>query len=180
VVLARLRLGRRAISRSCLSADLPWSDIDIVVGLDILRQTSLTIDYERSKVVFGGPSVSQASASLDNEEGLLVVPVTLDDLTVRLAVNTGAHLTAVYSKSVNSWEKRAIAERRVKVARSGGFVTARQITLRSMEIAGRRISRPSLAILETENSSTKIDGVLAIVGLKRIHFDFERHILSVQ
>ncbi|RPJ58584.1 MAG: hypothetical protein EHM23_01765 [Acidobacteria bacterium] len=182
VLVRDLRLGRRVITRSCLASDLPWKDIDIVVGVDILRRTALTIDYESLKLVFGATSISQAAVALEDTEGLLVVQVMMNGQTIRLAVDTGAHLTAVYQKSVESWGKRVIGEKRVKVAHSGGFVQARQVTLSSLEIGGTGISRPTVAILETENANSRIDGFLgtASLGLKRIHFDFQGQALSVE
>jgi len=182
VLLRELQLGRRVITRSCLAADLPLKDIDIVVGLDILRGTSLTIDYEKSKVVFGGSSASQASVVLENEQDLVIVPVTINGQTVRLAVDTGAHSTVVYRKSAESWGKRIIGEKRVKVAHSGGFVQARQVTLSILKIGGMAIERPTLSILETENRTSKIDGFLAAasLGVTRIHFDFQRQAFSIE
>jgi predicted aspartyl protease len=180
VVLKGLQLGRRLITRPCLAGDLPWGDIDIVVGVDILRQSSLTIDYEKSKLVFGGASLSEATVALENEQGLPVVPVTIKGLTVRLVVDSGAHLTSVYRESVDSWGKNAIHEKWVRVAHGGGLVPARKMAVPSVEFAGLRISQPRVVILEAENSKFNIDGFLgtASLGLKRIHLDFERRVLS--
>jgi len=99
-----------------------------------------------------------------------------------MAVDTGAHLIAVYRKSVEGWGKRVIGEKQVKVAHSGGFIEARQITLASLEIGVAKISRPAVAILETDNPGSKIDGFLgtASLGLKRIHFDFQGQVLSIE
>jgi len=45
VVIDGLLLGGRIITRSCLAADLPRDDIDIILGLDVLRGTSLRFSY---------------------------------------------------------------------------------------------------------------------------------------
>ncbi|RPJ60078.1 MAG: hypothetical protein EHM23_11750 [Acidobacteria bacterium] len=182
VLVRELGLARRVITRSCLAADLPWKDIDIVIGLDILRGSSLTIDYENSKLVFGGPGAGEAATAFESQEGLVVVPVVMNGQTLRLAVDTGAHLIAVYRKSVQGWGKRAIGEKRVKVAHSGGVIEAREITVPSLEIGAAKISRPAVAILETDNPASKIDGFLgtASLGLKRIHFDFDRQAFSIE
>jgi predicted aspartyl protease len=182
VILRDLQLGHRLITRSCLAADLPLKEVDIVIGLDILRGTSLTIDYERSKVVFGGAGINKTPVALESEEALLVVPVTINGQIVRLAVDSGAHLTAIYRKSVASWaQQRFLGEKSVRVAHSGGFVPARQITVPSLQIGGTEIGRPTLVILETENARSKIDGFLApaSLGLNRVHFDFQQGTLSI-
>ncbi|RPI21094.1 MAG: hypothetical protein EHM61_25590 [Acidobacteria bacterium] len=182
VLVRELGLGRRVITRSCLSADLPWKDIDIVIGLDILSGASLTIDYERDLLVFGAAGVTEGSTPFESQEGLLVAPVAMNGRTLRLAVDTGAHMIAVYRKSVEDWGKRVIGEKRTKVAHSGGFIEAREITLPSLEIGTAKISRPAVAILQTDNPNSKIDGFLgtASLGLKRIHFDFQRQALSIE
>jgi len=183
VLLRELRLGRRLITRSCLSADLPWKDIDVVIGVDILRGGSFTIDYASSRLMFGGAGASEAAATaFESQEGLVVITVVLNGQTLRLAVDTGAHLIAVYGKSVEGWGKRVIGEKQVKVAHGGGFIEARQITLPSLEIGAARISRPAVAILEADNPNSKIDGFMgtASLGLKRIHFDFQRQNLWIE
>jgi len=182
VLVRELGLGRRVITRSCLSADLPWKDIDIVIGIDILRGASLTIDYETSKLVFDGPGGSEPRAAFKSQEGLVVVPVVMNGQTLRLAVDTGAHLIAVYRKSIEAWGQRVHGEKRVEIAHGGGFTEARQITLSSLEIGAAKISRPIVAILETDSPNSKIDGFLgtASLGLKRIHFDFQRQALSIE
>ncbi len=183
VLVRELGLGRRVITRSCLSADLPWKDIDMVIGIDILRGASLTIDYKRSRLVFDGSGASEAAATaFESEEGLVVVPVVMNGQTLRLAVDTGAHLIAVYRRPVEGWGKRIMGEKRTKVAHSGGFVEARQIVLPSLEIGAAKISRPVVAILEADNPNSQIDGFLgtASLGLKRIHFDFERQNLWIE
>ncbi|RPI26877.1 MAG: hypothetical protein EHM61_10385 [Acidobacteria bacterium] len=181
VVVRELQLGRRLITRSCLAADLPWNDIDIVAGLDILRATSLTIDYEGSNLVFGARSRNEASVVLEDAEGLLVVPSTIGGQTVRLAVDTGAHSTVIYQKSAGGWGRQARGEKQVLLAHSGGRVPARQITVPDLRIGNRVISHPTVVILEAGSGKSRLDGFLATVALgsKRIHFDFERKALSL-
>lgn len=182
VIVRELGLGRRVITRSCLSADLPWKDIDIVIGVNILRGTSLTIDYERSRLLFGDLGASEAATAFESREGLVVVPVSLNGRTLHLAVDSGAHLIAIYPRSTEGWGKRVIGEKRVELAHSGGFIEARQITLPSLQIGSIGINRPTVAILETDNPNSKIDGFLgtASLGLKRIQFDFQRQALWIE
>jgi len=182
VILRDLRLGRRVISRSCLAADLPWEDIDIVIGLDILRRSSFTIDYESSKLVFGDQPATGQRVPFRSEEGLLVVPVGMKGQTVRLAVDTGAHLATVYAPAVQNWGKRAIDEKLVKVAHSAGSVTGRQMTLSAVQIGTLELSRVSVVVLQVEKPGSGVDGFLgtASLGLARIHLDFQNQVLSVE
>jgi predicted aspartyl protease len=182
VILRDLHLGHRVISRTCLAADLPWEGIDIVVGLDILRGTSLTIDYQSSKVVFGGRPVTAQTVALESDEGLLVVPVTMNGKTLRLAVDTGAHLSAVYEQRGDNWRKVAIGQKWVSVAHSGGFVQARQFTLSTARIETVELSRLTVVVLESENRSSRIDGFLSTssLGVKQIHLDFHNRAFSLQ
>ncbi|MFB3902350.1 MAG: retroviral-like aspartic protease family protein [Acidobacteriota bacterium] len=182
VFLEKLQIGRRTITRSCLAADIPWDGIDIILGLDVLRQTSLTIDYENSKLLFGAASFKQPSAGLEEEEGLFVVPVTMNGQTMRLAVDTGAHLTVIYQASWTAGNQRGWDEKMVKIAHTGGTVVARQHTRFDLQIGQTRVGRTSLAVLAAGSGDSSVDGFLgtACLGLKRVHLDFELQALSIE
>ncbi len=182
VVIDGLRLGGRIITRSCLAADVRRDDIDIVLGLDVLRGTSLTIDYEHSKLRFGASSPKEQSAVFKEEEGLLVVPVTLNGKTMRLAVDTGAHITVLYQESCPVGNRRTQDEKLVKIAHSGGSTVARQFTLYDLQVGEAWIGRTSLAVLTVGNKESTIDGFLgtANLGLKRVHLDFELQALRIE
>jgi predicted aspartyl protease len=182
VVIDDLRLGGRIITRSCLAADLGRDDIDIILGLDVLRGTSLTIDYEHSKLRFGASSSKAQSAVLEEEEGLLVVPVTLNGKTMRLAVDTGAHITVIYQESCPVGNRRTQDEKLVTIAHSGGATVARQFTLYDLQVGEAWIGRTSLAVLTIDNNQSTIDGFLgtASLGLKRVHLDFELQALRIE
>ncbi len=182
VVIDELRLGSRTITRSCLTADLRRDDIDIILGLDVLRGTSLTIDYEHSKLRFGASSSQEQSAFFEEEEGLLVVSVTLNGKTMRLAVDTGAHITVIYQGSWPVGNRRTQDEKLVKIAHSGGSTVARQFTLSDLQVGEAWIGRTSLAVLTIDNNQSTIDGFLgtASLGLKRVHLDFELQTLRIE
>jgi len=180
VVVRDLQLGSRVISRSCLAADLPLNNIDVVIGLDILGRSSFTIDYENSKLVFEDQPVAGPKVPFRNEEGLLIVPVSMSGETIRLAIDTGAHLTAVYAGAVKSLDKRALDEKLVKVAHSAGTASGRQITLPTVQLGATELDRLPIVLLQAKKPGS-VDGFLgtASLGLARLHLDFGNQVLSL-
>ena len=68
---------------------------DVVLGADILASTAVTIDYGARDVWFGAVATPAGAATIpmEFENFVPVVPVTLNDLTTRLAVDTGDQST---------------------------------------------------------------------------------------
>ena len=53
VLLPGLQFGPIKTSLLCFVAALPWSGVDAIIGLDLLRQNNFTIDFESKKISFG-------------------------------------------------------------------------------------------------------------------------------
>ncbi|RPJ87588.1 MAG: hypothetical protein EHM18_00375 [Acidobacteria bacterium] len=182
VVLRQLHLGRRVISRPCLAAELPWKEVDILVGLDILRSASLTVDYQKRKVAFGQAFAAGQPVPLEIVQKLIVAPVRLYGLTLRLVVDTGALSPVVHEKRVEAWGQQTLGQKRVKLSHGGGTMKARQVTLPDGQIGGLEFADIVIHILPGEHSNPSIDGFLgpASLGLETIHLDFERQTLYVE
>jgi len=182
VVLRQLHLGRRVISRPCLAAELPWKEVDILVGLDILRTASLTIDYQKRKVAFGQGFAAGQPVPFEIVQKLVVAPVKLHGLTLRLVVDTGALSPVVYEKSVEAWGQEVSGQKRVKLVHGGGTMKARQVTLPDGQIGGMELADIGVFILPNQDGNPATDGFLgpASLGLETIHLDFERQALYVK
>jgi len=181
VVLRQLHLGRRVISRPCLAGELPWKEVDILVGLDILRTASLTVDYQKRKVAFGQAFAAGQRVPFEIVQKLVVAPVKLHGVTLRLVVDTGALSPVVYQKRVEAWGE-ALGQKRVKLVHGGGTMKARLITLPAGEIGKVEFADIAVHILPDEHSNPAIDGFFGpgSLGLERIHLDFESQAFYVK
>jgi len=182
VVLRQLQLGRRRISRPCLAADLPWKEVDILIGLDILRATSLTIDYAKRKVAFGAGFGAGQPVFFQNEQNLAVVPVTMAGVALRLVIDTGAHLPVVYEMRVEGWGEKVPGQKRAKVVHGGGTMQAMRVTVSEAQIGEKRLTDLGVLVLPNKNSHPALDGFLgtASLGLNRIHLDFAHQALYLE
>lgn len=64
--------------------------IDAIVGLDLLRLESVTLDYRARKVIFGVPSRLKRARGMESKLPYLSVKANIGGHTVRLLVDTGA------------------------------------------------------------------------------------------
>ena len=75
--VSNIQLGRISESRACLVADLPW-DVDILIGLDLLRLQNFTIDYETQSLSFGGVRLLESRAPFEPDSSLVIVLMKLE------------------------------------------------------------------------------------------------------
>ena len=75
------------------------TQVDAVIGLDLLRLSSFSIDYETHRVTFG-PVTSSSGVPMDIGDFCLTVQLIVGESKIRLLVDTGAQALVFYEDRV--------------------------------------------------------------------------------
>jgi hypothetical protein len=81
-------------------ANLARIHFDILMGMDILQQFYLKIDYPAKEVTFSDEPMQlegSTGVSLDNQPGRIIMPIEMDGNTLNVAIDTGARISYIKS-----------------------------------------------------------------------------------
>lgn len=150
---------------------------DLVVGMDVLRRASFTIDYQRRTIEFAPPRAMAHGAALAPNPRLRFALVDSNVLgkKIRLQVDTGFNGLLVYRDRLGGIAVPQDTGARVAgVAQTSGVRTVQspQVLLGNWEAA-----HVPVAVMEgAPRDFTDFDGLVGprFLGAKRVAFDFER------
>ena len=181
VVLSGLRLGPILTSLPCIVLDLSDWDVDVIIGMDLLRRNNFTIDYRSKTIRFGARDHLDSAANFEIDGSRLVVSVQLDGQPLRLCVDTGATTLTVHRSRVKSWKRRIPRGRPIRFDHVAGTSHGMKVRLEEVQIGPSTWRGVNAFVLDTpRRPDSKSDGVLgfAALGLERIYFDFESNTVS--
>jgi aspartyl protease len=184
VVLPSLRLGPVLVhSLPVLAEDLTAYQnalgcrVDAIVGLDVLRKSSFTLDYKHKELRFGPIESLPFSAPFDTDKPVVTILMRLQGSPFRLVVDSGGpDLMFFRSRIPNAINFETLGEEKVADA-SGSF---RRSRVRISEVSlGQEKIGPQIAFIadDRKDEGDNFDGVLGVRGphFLKIAFDFERH-----
>jgi hypothetical protein len=146
--------------------------VDAIVGVDVLRTRSFSLDFKERVIRFGAPPRLRHRASFSTHPFLLVLAGRIEGRTVRLAVDTGASHLALFETNP--------AGGRAATDLTGSAAVAIR-TLRLVTIGDWHARGVIAMALQTKGGpETGTDGIisLATLGARYVRFDFERHELA--
>jgi predicted aspartyl protease len=157
--------------------------VDAVIGLDLLRSSSFSLDYSAKKVVFGPGDVSKFSVPMRSDRICLTVEVQIDGRPFRLLVDTGLKGLVLYEERVSNRIPSMRIVREINGVSMGGQVQSRLAVLPRVFLDRTELDpRAFLVKAPPGNSLLGIDGYLGTEALRarRIDFNFETNMLSWQ
>lgn len=148
--------------------------IDALIGLDILADANLIIDYEHRMLAFGDSVLEPANtATFEPGYRFVVVPLILNQKPVHVAVDTGAfglvlfqnHLGHTVSNVVHSGGEFEGIEGEIDMEQAEEVVS-----VGSTELGARHV------FLARGPKTAQFDGLLGVsaLGARRVSFDFQR------
>lgn len=154
--------------------------VDAVIGLDLLRLSSFSIDYDVRKIFFG--PVNRASGVPMNSDPLcLNVQLAVGDGWLRLVVDTGAQALVLYEGRVLGRIGQFSIVGETDGSSVGGYVHAKRATLARARLGTTDLDKSVFLVkAPPENVLPGIDGYLGTDTLKarRIDFNFETNTLA--
>lgn len=146
---------------------------DLVLGLDVLRQSSFQIDFRSRRIHFGRNQEPEISVPFVPNVPYAVVEVSIDGHSEKLLLATGADSLAVFADRLPN-DGQSL--RTVGVGRDvSGSVPFTQLTVNQV-LLGTSIVCGAPVFSIPAMPESRYDGSLAprVLGASKIYFDFER------
>jgi predicted aspartyl protease len=155
--------------------------VEGLIGLDVLRLRSFSIDFQRRKVNFGAQHLLRYSVPIEIDRSYLAVEVRMLDRPVRLLVDAGVRSILLYRDRVAEQVGSLRVEQRIRGSSLSGDASLEVVTLPGLQLNGTELERTGV-LLRTSPAGflLGVDGYLSLAALRArcVNFDFERSRLS--
>jgi predicted aspartyl protease len=153
---------------------------DAIIGLDLLRLSNFTVDYDARKIIFH--SLAQATEAPPNNplSKFLFLEILVQGHPVRLVVDTGFAGILVFEERLRMSVPELAVDTALNVT-MGGRLHAKQTTLHGVVIGP---TRGDVSVLLTKAPSTDmLPGIVGVVGIaalnaRRVNFNFPERSLT--
>jgi predicted aspartyl protease len=156
------------------------TQVDAVIGLDLLRLSSFSIDYDARKVFFG-PVDTASGVPMSSDAVCLSVQVLAGDTPIQLVVDTGAQGLVLYEDRVISRVPQLRIGGETAGTSMGGWVPSKRAFIPNARLGTTDLGG-TVFLVKTPPSKvlSGIDGYLGTAALKarRINFNFETNTLA--
>src|SRR4029077_12795048 len=187
VVIPSLSLGPvRVDSIPVLSEDLSFLQkalgfkVHAIVGLDVLRKSSFTINYKTKEILFGIPEALTHSVPFETDTPVVTVRMGFHDRRLRMVVDSGGpDLTLFRSRVSEPSGLQALGTETVVDA--GGTFQRTRVRIPDLYIGNETFgSQTAFVVNDRKDEGDDFDGVLGVRGLQfwKVAFDFENRRLS--
>ena len=170
---------------SMMVADLRYfqsyaTHVDAVIGLDVLRLSSFSIDYNSHRVSFG-PVDTSSGVPMDQDAICITVKLMVGDTPVRLMVDTGAQAMIFYEDRVVPRLPQLRIEGEITGRSLGGSLLSKRGSISKARLGATDLDGIVFLVkAPSGNVLPGIDGYLGTSALKarRIDFNFETNTLA--
>lgn len=154
--------------------------VDAVIGLDLLRFSSFSIDYDARKVFFGLIDTT-GGVPMSSDPICLSVQLLVGDSKLQLLVDSGAPALVLYEDKILNRLPQLRIEGELDGVSMGGFVHAKKAVLADARLGTADLNGTVFLVRPPSgNVLSGIDGYLGTAALKarRIDFNFETKTLA--
>ena len=155
--------------------------VDGVIGLDVLRLRSFSIDFGRRRIAFGFSPTLRHSAKMELDEASAAVDIMLLNRRVRLLLDTGVPTILLYRDRLGDRLPELKVAQKIRGASLGGTASLEVVELPPVHLNGTDLNRHAVLLRDSPAGFLpRVDGYLALkaTGARRFTFDFETRIFS--
>ena len=154
--------------------------VDAIIGLDVLRRSSFTIDYRTEEILFGPIEGLTLSTPFDADVPVVTIRTRLQNRQLRLVVDTGSPEVLLFESRIpDSSGLQTLGTQ--ETANASGMLRLRKVWIPEVYLGQEAIGgRTALIVNDHKDDGDNFDGVLGMKGtqLSKVAFDFERRIFS--
>ena len=187
VVIPSLSLGPvRVESIPVLAEDLSFLQkalgfkVHAIVGMDVLRKSSFTINYKLKEILFGVPENLAYSVPFETDTPVITVRMGFQDRRLRMVVDSGGlDLTLFRSRVSEPTGLQAMGTE--TVADAGGTFQRTKVRIPELHIGKETVgAQTAFLVDDRKDEGDDFDGVLGVGGLQfgKVAFDFEHRRFS--
>jgi len=186
VVLPSLRVGPLvAESLPVLVRDLGFLKkglgirIDGVIGLDVLRLRSFSLDYKTKRIIFGPPTTLAISVPFETPPPFVTVQMQVGGVPMRMLIDTASSGLMLFHTRIRDrlHMSEIVGER--KSSNMGGDFRRQQVVLPTIDLGAANFTHQTGFVVDDQvDGGREFDGLLgpAALGMTRVAFDFEHGI----
>jgi len=152
--------------------------IDAVLGLDVLRSRSFSIDFTARRIHFAPESSALPSPTINSPLGGMVVEAERQGHPLHLLVDTGARDLILFKKHIQGCSPKLQVIGELNISKLGGKVRLQQVVLPPIYLGDQELANPRAFLMDAPTDEPfGIDGLLGVasLGVRSLSFDFERH-----
>ncbi|HLV02696.1 MAG TPA: retropepsin-like aspartic protease [Acidobacteriota bacterium] len=154
--------------------------MDALIGLELMRRTSLTIDYEASRIVFGPVEHSAFTFAFYGRLPVVPVPLTIGGQRVSLLLDTGSEHIILYQRRVDGNVKMKRTGEKSEIRCLGRKAILEQVRLENVSMGATEWNELVAYLIDVPVGKSDPDGILGVLslGLKRLNLDFQANRIS--
>lgn len=149
-----------------------------IVGMDVLGTGTLTIDYQRQKVIFGSSTATNHVVPFATRQPFLTVNAVIDKQQVRLVLDSGSYQVIVFKNHLHSSPRKIHSDPSAAIACLGGS-TRFSFLHSDISLGTESLGAHDVALADSDVDE-EIDGLLGFAQLNfhRVSFDFDKALFS--
>jgi len=187
VVIPSLSVGPvRVESIPVLAEDLSFLQkalgfkVHAIVGMDVLRKSSFTINYKVKEILFGVPENLAHSVPFETDTPVITVRMGFQDRRLRMVVDSGGpDLTLFRSRVSMPAGLQALGSE--TVADASGTFQRTKVRIPELHMGKETVGAQTVFLVDDrKDEEDDFDGVLGVRGLQfwKVGFDFENRRFS--
>ena len=144
--------------------------------MDILRSSSLAIDYRRQKIIFGPIAASEKAVHFETQIPYLSVRARIAGQEVRLLVDSGTGGLLVYRNRLRAAVEQLHIDPNASISTPAGGGTHLRWLSTEVSLENASLGARNVAIADVNSDpQDDLDGVfgLATMAFRKVSFDFE-------